>query len=76
MAFDKMYSQTVITKNQTPKCVSIFPQSNEERVSVAQNSFSPLRSYFVAQYVLTIVVQSFLGKYISVFEKWLFSFDR
>ena len=28
MASDKMYLQKVITKNQTPKCVSIFPQSN------------------------------------------------
>ena len=45
-------------------------------MSVAQNSFSLLLSYFVAQYVLTIVVQFFLWKYISVFEKWLFSFDR
>ena len=25
MASDKMYLQKVITKNQTPKCVSIFP---------------------------------------------------
>ena len=45
-------------------------------MSVAQNSFSPLLSYFVAKYLLIIVVQFFLWKYISVFEKWLFSFDR
>ena len=43
---------------------------------VAQNSLLLLISYFVGQYVLTIVVQFFLWKYISVFEKWLFSFDR
>ena len=36
MASDKMYLQKVITKNQTPKCVSIFQQSNYERASVAQ----------------------------------------
>ena len=76
MASDKTYLQKVITKNQTPKCVSIFPQSNQEWASVAQNSFLLLLSYFVAQYVLTIVVQFFLRKYILVFEKWLFSFDR
>ena len=51
MASDKTYLQKVITKNQTPKCVSIFPQSNQEWVSVAQNSFLLLLSYFVAQYV-------------------------
>ena len=39
------------------------------------NSFSILLSYFVAQYVLVIVVQFFF-KYILVFEKWFFSFDR
>ena len=39
------------------------------------NSFSILLSYFVAQYVLIMVVQ-FFWKYILVFEKWFFSFDR
>ena len=43
MVSDKMYLQKVITKNQTPKCVSIFPQSNQEWASVTQNSF---HSYF------------------------------
>ena len=36
-----------------------FPAIQQERVSVAQNSFSLLLSYFVAQYVLIIVVQFF-----------------
>ena len=58
MASDKMYLQKVITKNQTLKCVRIFQQS-KERVSVAQNLFSLVLSYFVAQYVLIIVVQFF-----------------
>ena len=43
MVSDKMYLQKVITKNQTPKCVSIFPRSNQEWASVTQNSFY---SYF------------------------------
>ena len=38
---------------------------------VAKNSFSRLLSYFVAQYNCGVV-----RKYILVFEKWVFSFDR
>ena len=49
----------------------------QPRVGVSNSKLvSLLLSYFVAQYVPTIVVQFFLWKYISVFEKWLFSFDR
>ena len=44
-------------------------------VQVSQNSFSLLLSYFVAQYVL-ILWCGFLWKFILVFEKWYFSFDR
>ena len=40
------------------------------------NSFSLLLSYFVSQYVLIIVVYFFWWKYILVFGKWFFSFDR
>ena len=40
------------------------------------NFFSVLFSYFVAQYVLIIVVWFFLWKCILVFEKWVLSFDR
>ena len=40
------------------------------------NSFSLLLLYFVAQYVLIIMMWFFLWKYILVFEKWVFSFDR
>ena len=38
---------------------------------VAKNSFSRLLSYFVVQYNCGVV-----RKYILVFEKWVFSFDR
>ena len=59
MAFDKMYSQSHHKESNAEVC-QYFPAIQLERVSVAQNSFSLLLSYFVAQYVLTIVVQFFL----------------
>ena len=40
------------------------------------NLFSLLFSYFVAQYVLIIVVWFFLWKCILVLEEWVLSFDR
>ena len=60
MASDKKYLEKVITKKQTPKCASIFPAIQlREGVSSSKFVFTQL-SYFVAQYVLKIVVQHFL----------------
>ena len=43
---------------------------------VAKIFFSLLLLYFVAQYFQIIVVFFFFWKYVLVFEKWLYSFDR
>ena len=60
MASDKKYLEKVITKKQTPKCVSIFPAIQlREGVSSSKFVFTPT-FIFVAQNVLTIVVQHFL----------------
>ena len=40
------------------------------------NLFSSPPSYFVAQYVLILVVWFFFVKIFISFEKWVFSFDR
>ena len=77
MVSDKMYLQKVITKNQTQKCVSIFPQSNQEWASVTQNSFLLLLSYFCSPICPNNCgAVFFLRKCNLVLEKWLFSFDR